>query len=86
MTAQGLAQAWLNAFQARPFTLLETPGKAGTKRFSLLAGEPLFVLEGRGAKAAVVCGGKRWPSRKAPEAAFADLGKALALRKEGPAF
>ena len=57
MNAQGLAWAWLNAFSARPFALLETPNDK--KRLNLIAGEPLFVFEGRGAKSSVLVGAKR---------------------------
>lgn len=85
MNAQGLAWAWLNAMDARPFALLESPGPDSKKRLALLAGEPLFVFEGRGGKSSVVVEGRRWRSRRAPEAVFEALGRALAGRKGGPA-
>lgn len=84
MNAQGLAWAWLNAFSARPFALLESPNDK--KRLTLIAGEPLFVFEGRGAEASVQVAGRRYASRKRPEAAFAALGVALARRHGGSAW
>jgi para-aminobenzoate synthetase component 1 len=84
VNAQGLAWAWLNAGAVRPFALLESVNDP--KRPTLLAGEPLFVLEGRGAKAWVRVGGIRVRSCKTPERAFAALGKALALRRGAPRY
>ena len=76
-SAQDLAQAWCVSKSANPFFLLETPSGPQAKRFSLLAGEPLFVLEGRGSKAWIVRGRVRVPLRLAPEQALARLGRAL---------
>jgi anthranilate/para-aminobenzoate synthase component I len=77
LSAQALAQAWLASTTQRPFYLLETPTGPRSKRFALLAGEPFFVLEGRGAKAWVVRGHQRVPLTLPPEKALARLGRAL---------
>jgi para-aminobenzoate synthetase component 1 len=77
LSAQGLAQAWLASTTQRPFYLLETPSGPLSQRFALLAGEPFFVLEGRGAKAWVVRGHQRVPLTLPPEKALARLGRAL---------
>jgi para-aminobenzoate synthetase component 1 len=84
VNAQGLAWAWLNASPSRPFALLETPHDR--KRLSLLAGEPLFVVEGQGAKAWLRIGARKHALRLPPEQAFARLGKALAARRGGAAW
>ena len=76
-SAQDLAQAWLASKAAQPFFLLETPSGPKAKRFALLAGEPLFVLEGRGAKAWIRRGKQRVPLLLTPEQALARLGRAL---------
>jgi anthranilate/para-aminobenzoate synthase component I len=75
--AQALAHAWLQATPHRPFFLLETPSGPPAKRFSLLAGEPLFVLEGRGSKAWIRRGRQKVPLKWPPEKALARLGQAL---------
>lgn len=85
MTPRALAWAWLKALPARPFTLLETAGPSWKKRFSLLAGEPLFVFEGRGARASLRCGGKTYRLKLPPERAHAALGAVLA-RRSGKSF
>ncbi|HTB22023.1 MAG TPA: anthranilate synthase component I family protein [bacterium] len=85
MTPQALAWGWLEHLPARPFTLLETAGSNPKKRFSLLAGEPLFVFEGRASRSSLVCGAKRWRLGLPPEQAFERIGKALAGRG-GSAF
>jgi para-aminobenzoate synthetase component 1 len=81
VTPQALAWAWLKALPARPFTLLDSADPQWKKRFSLLAGEPLFVFEGRGSKSALRCGGVSWALRMPPEQAHAALGKVFARRK-----
>ena len=80
MTPQTLAWSWLKELQARPFTLLETAGPRSKKRFSLLAGEPLFVFEGRKSRSSLRCGAKTWKLALPPEKAFARIGGALARR------
>ena len=76
-SAQSLAQAWLTSTTQRPFFLFETPTGPASQRFALLAGEPFFVLEGRGARAWIVRGHQRVPLTIPPEKALARLGRAL---------
>lgn len=76
-SAQSLAQAWLVSKAAQPFFLLETPSGPKAKRFALLAGEPLFVLEGKGSKAWIRRGKQRVPLLLPPERALARLGRTL---------
>jgi anthranilate/para-aminobenzoate synthase component I len=85
VTPQELAWGWLGALPARPFTLLETAGPGSKKRFSLLAGEPLFVFEGRGARSSLSCGARRWKLALPPERAFGAIGAAL-QRRPGRGF
>jgi len=85
VTPQALAWAWLEALPARPFALLESAGPGWKKRLSLLAGEPLFVFEGRGARTTLRCGGRRWRVAAPPEQAHAALGRVLARRRR-PGF
>jgi len=80
-----LAWGWLKALPSRPFALLETAGSHPKKRFSLLAGEPLFVFEGRGARSTLRCGPSVWKPALPPERVFEALGNALA-RRAGPKF
>lgn len=87
MNPQDLAWRAARGLGARPQALLETPASLNTpKRFSLWAGEPLFILEGRAGRAWLRCGSGRWPLRMPPEKAWAVLGRVLALRKGPPAF
>ncbi|HXB96783.1 MAG TPA: anthranilate synthase component I family protein [bacterium] len=86
MKTQALAWNFLRGLKARPIVLLESPGKGSDKRFSLLAGEPLFLLEGRRSRAWLRCGGRRWRLGLPPERALERLGWALARRKAGPEF
>jgi anthranilate/para-aminobenzoate synthase component I len=81
VTPQALAWGWLQHLPARPFALLETAGSNQKKRFSLLAGEPLFVFEGRGSRSRLVCGAKTWKLGLPPEQAFERMGRALAGRR-----
>lgn|GEM_PF-1790880 len=80
MTPQAFAQRWLGGLLARPLALLESPATAKGKRLSLLAGEPLFVLEGRGRHSWLRCGGRRWPIASPPLPAWKALEKALSGR------
>lgn len=83
MTPQALAWGWLESLRARPFALLESPGADSKKRLSLLAGEPLFVFEGRRGRSRLRCGGRAWALSQPPERAFAALGAALECRTKG---
>jgi para-aminobenzoate synthetase component I len=85
VTPQALAWSWLGGLPGRPFTLLETAGSHTKKRFSLLAGEPLFVFEGRGSRSTLNCGGTAWKLSLPPEQAFEIIGSALA-RRARPGF
>ncbi|HTA17315.1 MAG TPA: hypothetical protein VK786_06190, partial [bacterium] len=50
-----------------------------------MAGEPLFVFEGRGARSTLKCGPKTWKPALPPERVFEVLGTALAGRAK-PGF
>lgn len=80
MTPQAFAQHWLEGLRSRPLALLESPGPPTKKRFSLLAGEPLFVLEGRGRRTWLSCGQRRYRLDLQPWHAWRGLEKALAAR------
>ncbi|MGH7443072.1 MAG: hypothetical protein ACREKE_10415, partial [bacterium] len=81
MTPRALAWGWLQAMPVRPFALLESAGAGAGKRLSLIAGEPLFVFEGRGGRCALRVGGKAWKLKQTPEHAFQAIGRALATRR-----
>jgi anthranilate/para-aminobenzoate synthase component I len=78
LPAQALASVWLASTPARPFFFLDTPSGAVNERLSLLAGEPLFVLEGRGAKAWLLQDGRRQALGLPPQLAYARLARLLA--------
>ena len=86
MKTQALAWHFLRGLTARPVAVLESAGKDADKRLSLVAGEPLFLLEGRGGRAWLSCGGRRLRLAMAPEEAFSRLGLALAGRPAIPGF
>ena len=86
MKTQALAWHFLRGLTARPVAVLESAGKDAGRRFSLVAGEPLFLLEGRGGKTWLSCGGRRTRLALPPEQAFARLGSALSRRRSGPVF
>lgn len=75
---QGLAEAFRATQSGGAFFFLETQGAAlSAKRFSLMAGAPLFTLLGRGKRAVAAREGSVVDLRLPPEQAFARLGRQL---------
>lgn len=79
VTAQALAESWLGEEGKREaFFLLETQGLSpDKKRFSLLAGKPLFSFLGRGRRSVLSIAGHTWELEKPPEEVFELLGRGM---------
>jgi anthranilate/para-aminobenzoate synthase component I len=75
---QALAGAWLEQRKQGAFFFLEDQAAADVgKRFSLMAGEPLFSFLARGRRGVWHGGGSTQELNEAPEQAFESLGKAF---------
>jgi anthranilate/para-aminobenzoate synthase component I len=83
VTPQAFAQRWLDGSMARPLALLESPGPAKAERLTLLAGEPLFVLEAFGRRTRLRCGAHSHRLSLPPAGAWRALEGALKSRPGG---
>ncbi|MES2201637.1 MAG: anthranilate synthase component I family protein [candidate division FCPU426 bacterium] len=76
-SAQGLAEATLSPKGSHPgaFFFLESQGDLGSKRISLMAGDPLFSFLARGNRGVWHSGGLARDLESAPDQVFATLGR-----------